>query len=182
MGIYNLLFSLLQTNIPIEGLDKAAESGEVTKVLVWIVSVAGALLLGVVGLLWKELSKKTKQLEDSKDDYAKKIEDLTRSHLNKIDEINNTFIKRVDDVRLESTKRNDTINTLLMNKVDEWNKQWAESEKYAMDVIKGLNKLIENGDIMTSNRHTQILDKLSTLETNLINSIKLLENSFNRNG
>lgn len=182
MGFSTILLILLQTNLPTEELENAAQTGEIDRVLVWVIGVFGTLLLTIIGFLWREYSRKTKQLEDSKDDYAKKIEDLTRTHNQKMDDINNTFMRRVDDIRIETTDKNDKLNSLLMDKVDEWNKQWAESEKYAMDVIKGLNKLIENGDIMTSNRHSQILDRLTALESNLKSSIKSLQETFNKNG
>jgi len=167
MGIHNLLLILSQTQIPIDGLESAAENGDVNGILIWIVSIVSVVLVGVSGLLWREFQRKTKQLEDSKDDYANKIEDLTRSHNNKIDDINREFMKKIEN-----------HSTILLNKVDEWNKQWAESEKYAMEVIKGLSGLMENSDIMTNNRHSQVLDKLTALETNLLNSIKLLKGSF----
>lgn len=182
MGIYKLLLILAQTQLPVDGLDKAVGHGDVNKVLVWVISIIGGLLITIVGILWREYARKNKQWEDSKDDYAKKIEDLTRAHNQKMDEINMNFIKKLEEIRVETTKKNDDTNSLLMGKVDEWNKQWAESERYAMDVIKGLNKLIENNDIMTSNRHTQILDKLTILENNLTATIKSLQESFNKNG
>ena len=37
---------------------------------------------------------------------------------------------------------------------------------------------MENGDIMTNNRHSQVIDKLTTLESNLLNSIKLLKETY----
>lgn len=167
MGIFNTLMILLQTNIPTDGLEDSAASGDVKGILIWIISILAAALLFVSGLLWRELQRKTKQLEDSKDDYADKIEDLSRTHTNKLDDINR-----------ESMKKSDNHNETLLAKVDEWNKQWAESEKYAMDVIKGLNNLIASGDAMTNNRHSQIIDKMTALETNLLNSIKLLKETF----
>ena len=180
MGIYNLLFIFLQLHIPTEGLEIAAKKGDINGILIWIVSIVSALSLGAVAYLWNEYQRKTKQLEDSKDDYADKIEDLTRSHNNKVDDINREFMKKIEEVRTENNKRNDNHNNILLNKVDEWNKQWAESEKYAMEVIKGLNGLIENGDIMTNNRHIQVIDKLTTLETNLSNNINLLKETFKK--
>lgn len=175
MGMYCMLFIMLQAQISTEGLEIAAKKGDINSILIWIVSIVSTLLLGAVAYIWNEYQRKTKQLEDSKDDYANKIEDLTRTHNNKIDDMNREFMKKLEDVRSENNKTNNSHNEILLKKVDEWNKQWAESEKYAMDVIKGLNSLIENGDIMTNNRHTQVIDRLGVLETNLLNGIKLLK-------
>ena len=181
MANYFLSIIFLQSQLSTERLDKAADSGDINQIFIWIITVVGGLLIIIITLLWKEYTKKTNLLETSKDDYAKKIEDLSRNYSNKIEELNNGFIKKIEDTRIETTKKSEGINTLLLSKVEEWNKQWAESEKYAMDVIKGLNKLIENGDIMTSNRHTQILDKLTTLEGNILSSIKTIKNRYNEN-
>ena len=70
--------------------------------------------------------------------------------------IHEDYANKIDDIRKEN-----------MIKETERSKQWRESEKETLIVLKGVNSVLELSEKMKENDTQKIIDKINSLEKSL---------------
>ncbi len=93
--------------------------------------------------------------------FFKKFEDKS-TELKKFQEI---YAEKIDEIRKEN-----------MIKEDERNKQWRESEKETLTVLKGVNSVLEMSEKMKENDTQKIIQNIVSLEKSMNTTIKLNKN------
>ena len=73
-----------------------------------------------------------------------------------IKNIHEDYANKIDDIRKEN-----------MIKETERSKQWRESEKETLIVLKGVNSVLELSEKMKENDTQKIIDKINSLEKSL---------------
>ena len=74
------------------------------------------------------------------------------------------IFKKLDNLQTKYTTKMDDIRIEMMTKEDERNKQWRESEKETLIVLKGVNSVLEMSEKMKENDTQKIIDKIRILE------------------
>lgn len=84
----------------------------------------------------------------------KKYEDKSQE----LKSVQEDYANKIDEIRKEN-----------MTKEDERSRQWRESEKETLVVLKGVNSVLEMSEKMKENDTQKIIDKISSLENNIKN-------------
>lgn len=129
---------MLIAQIKFEGFEEAAQQNTLFAVLVSIVLV----LFGISVYLFKLYVNKNSEIKIINAKNSENLLTLQKNHTEKIDKI-----------RLE-----------IMDKDAELNKQWRESEKETLIVLKGVNTVLEMSEKMKENDTEKIIDKIHSLE------------------
>lgn len=143
----------LIAQIKFEGFEEAAQQSTLFAILVSMVLV----LFSIALYLFKLYVDKNNELKKVHEDNSKNLLTLQNTHTEKID----------------------SIRTEIMNKEDERNKQWRESEKETLIVLKGVNTVLEMSEKMKENDTQKIIDKIDSLEKTGERYLNELKNSGN---
>ena len=148
-----LLFTL-QIIGNVDGLSEAAQQGPLFAVLVVIILT----LASVVVLLYNKNEKKFKKIIELNSEFVNK----TEVNLKKEKE-------ELDKIRKENKEELDKIRKEILEREEERNKQWRESERETLNVLNGVNSVLEMGEKMKESDTKILMAKLNELKNSLDN-------------
>jgi hypothetical protein len=138
--LYNLLLTLLQ--VELKGFEEASEISPLFGILVSII----VILSGVIIILFRQqkhsVAAHIKKLEEIRVDCATKTKDLNDKHSELLESI------RIQDIERENERT----------------RMWRESEKETLNVLNGVNLVMDMSEKMKINDTQRILDKLNNIE------------------
>lgn len=150
MTIYFLFILLSQ--IQLKGFDEASQLGPLFGVLVAIITVLATVII----ILYKKNNKMTNEINDMIKKHSDEIIKITNDNSEKIKTSTEYYINKLDEIRLQ-----------MIEKEDERNKEWRESEKETLLVLNGVNSVLEMSEKMKMNDTNQILEKLKEIKGKL---------------
>lgn len=151
-----VLHSFIIAQVNLEGFQQAAEQNTVFAILVSLV----VILFGGFIILFKRYEDKNKELKNAHVEHTKTIDTVKTEHANKIDSIRKEHAEKIDEIRQE-----------IMEKEEERTRMWRESEKETLNILNGVNTVLEMGEKMKENDTKNIIEKINNLEK-LISGLK----------
>ena len=140
------MLSQILAQISVDGLEQAAQQSVLNGVLVSIILV----LFGVLVYIFKLFLDKNNEIKKINDDRTKDLIDSEVKHQNKIDTLSRKFSTDVEDIRKNSQQ-----------KEDDRHEKSLISEREMMNVLNGVNSVMNLGDRMRQKDNKQHLDKLT---------------------
>ena len=135
----NILTILAQ--VKLEGFEETAQLGPLFGLLVSMVIILAAAVV----ILYRQNETKDKKLEKTNKDFTDKI----------------------DEIRKDQAKKAEEIRQEMIKKEEERNREWRESEKETLQVLNGVNSVLEMSEKMKMSDTKQIMDKLGEIKDDL---------------
>ena len=135
------IINFILTQIELGGLTDAAKESPVAALLVTIVLVLSFVVVKL---------------------YSKK-ESIHKTYLEKINELNKTHLKKIEEINKENVEKLEKIRKEIFEKEEIKNKQWIDSEKETLNVIKGLTGVLELSEKLGRNDTSSINNNIENL-------------------
>lgn len=127
------------------GLEEAAGTSPLNAALVAFI----VILLGGIGILWRQSDITRKELKELNTSHAKSLEENKKDYIEKFEKLQNEYL----------------------NREEERNRQWSDSEKETLQVLNGVTSILEMSEKMGQKDTKEILEKLKTVEERIITTI-----------